>query len=188
MAGSLSHWHLAAVGAVLLMAGCGDGAGDSPGASDPRQQAVAVVQPFLEAVRRGDDEAAEALLTPLARHKTRQAGMSLAPPGRDAATYEIVGTEDAGDGVVHVQVHWSDVGPDGQPKTDDIVWVVRRGDQQWGIAGMGVRPGEGRARVYLDFENPAAMQDQLQRIERETAASAATTRQAQQPAVSAPPR
>jgi hypothetical protein len=70
---------------------------------------------FLEAIKRGDDGAARGLLTKVARLKTEELGISVAPPVADTATYSVRDAEVVGetDDLVHVATTWTDVDADG---------------------------------------------------------------------------
>lgn len=131
------------------------GAGD-PAVTGPAQAAVVA---FLDAIKRGDDATARTLLTQVARAKTQELGISVAPPVNDNATYavracEIIG--EAGD-VVHVATTWTDVDPDGFKTTDNVIWVTRLDPEGWRIVGMAMKVFEDLPPLLLDFEDPEDM-------------------------------
>ena len=127
-------------------------------ASDPAKTgpAKATVVAFLDAVKRGDDGAARGLLSKVAKAKTEEMGMSVAPPVADTATYavrecEIIG--DSGD-MVHVATTWTDVAPDGSKSSENVIWVVRLDPEGWRVVGMALRVFDDMPPLLLNFEDP----------------------------------
>ncbi|MFM9059655.1 MAG: hypothetical protein ACKOSQ_11120 [Planctomycetaceae bacterium] len=127
-------------------------------ASDPAKTgpAKAAVVSFLDAVKRGDDPAARALLSKVAKAKTEEMGMSVAPPVADTATYavrecELIG--DSGD-VAHVATTWTDVAPDGTKSSESVIWVVRLDPEGWRVVGMAIRVFDDMPPLLLNFEDP----------------------------------
>jgi hypothetical protein len=144
--------------AVLIIGSRGTAAAPAadPAVTGPAQAAVVA---FLDAVKRGDDEGARGMLTQVARAKTKEMGISVAPPVNDTATYsvracEIVG--EAGD-VVHVATTWTDVDSDGFKSTDNVIWVTRLDPEGWRVVGMAMKVFEDLPPLLLDFEDPADM-------------------------------
>lgn len=142
---------LAAVGT----AGCSGGA---PG-SDAATPAKAAVAAFLDAIKRGDDDAASGMLTKVARAKTRELGLSVAPPVNPTATYAIRDCELVGEGgdLVHVGTTWTDTDADGFTSTDNVVWVVRLDPEGWRVVGMAMRIFTDMPPLLLNFEDPEDM-------------------------------
>jgi hypothetical protein len=127
-----------------------------------------VIAEFLEAVRIGDDKKAADLLTPLARQKTADMQMVVAPPGSDTAQFQVQDVELIGDGA-QVATDWTDLGADGRPHTDRIVWILRKVAQGWRIAGMATRVFADQEPIILNFEDPADMLSRQQLAEEEIA-------------------
>ena len=167
------------------VAGCSssaatDGAaGDSAAANDASHtdaaegngagpaEAVAV---FLEAVKNGEDDKANSMLTKLALEETAKTNMVVAPPGSESATFEVGEVELLSEGDeqgAHVASKWTDLGDDGQPHTDDIVWMLRKEREGWRIAGMATTVFEGEPPLLLNFEDPQDMQRKQQLAEEE---------------------
>ena len=144
-----------AVTGLALQPGC-SGAGSSTTKTEP---AKATVVAFLEAIKRGDDGAARGLLTKVARLKTEELGISVAPPVADTAIYSVREAEmvSAAEDLVHVGTTWTDVDADGFKTTENVVWVVRLDPEGWRVVGMAMRIFEDMAPLLLNFEDPEDM-------------------------------
>lgn len=147
--------------AVLVMGGMGFSgcSASSPKGGDAAVAAQRTVVSFLEAIRRGDDNGARGLLSTVARTKTDELGLSVAPPVEDTATYAVAETEvvsDDGD-VVHVATTWTDIDPDGFKTSENVVWVVRLDPEGWRVVGMAMRIFEDLPPLLLNFEDPEDM-------------------------------
>jgi hypothetical protein len=127
----------------------------------------AAVHKFLEAIRAGKDEAASQMLTPMARQKTAEYELTVAPPGSDTASFKVGEVELIGDEGAHVASFWTDTDINGEKHTDTIVWMVRKEPQGWLIAGMATRVVENQPPVILNFEDPEEMLAKQLAIEEE---------------------
>ena len=168
--------HAAAIGALVLALGCGKS--PSPASQAGPDQVIAE---FLEAVRTGNDVKAAAMLTPLARQKTDEVEMVVAPPGSDSATFAVGAVKYVGDRA-HVSCDWTDLDVDGHPHTDCIVWILRQVPEGWRVAGMATQVFADREPVLLNFEDPQDMLRQQELAEQEIA-----RRERQSPAASKNP-
>jgi hypothetical protein len=130
--------------------------------------ADAVVAEFLEAIRTGKDERAAALLTPLARQKTGEMDMVVAPPGSDTAKFKVVRCDLVGR-QAQVTADWTDLDTDGRPHTDRIVWILREETSGWRISGMATQVFADEQPIVLNFEDPADMLRKQQQAEEELA-------------------
>lgn len=167
--------------ACLLWVGCGGSApaptGGTGGTQAPpsAEKTAAsnlkpgeVVQSFLEAVRTGKDTEAEQWLTKIALAETKKADLYVAPPGTETAKFE-VGEVELVEGGAQVFSTWTDLGDDGKPKSDKIVWLLRNETEGWRIAGMATTVFEGEPPLVLNFEDPADMLHQQRMLEAEIA-------------------
>lgn len=148
---------LGCTAAALVIAGCSNrGVSVGTSATEP---AKATVTTFLEAIKRGDDAAARAMLTKVARAKTEELGISVAPPVTSSATYTIRESEVVGDGddIVHVSTSWTDTDADGFTTTEDIIWAVRLDPEGWRVAGMATKIFDDMPPLLLNFEDPEDM-------------------------------
>lgn len=175
----LGSWTICAAFVASVIAGCSQSEGEKPSAdaaANATTQAESdagpaeAVHAFLTAVRDGKDEEANNMLTTLAREETAKMNMVVAPPGSDTATFEVGEVEMLSEGDeqgAHVASKWTDVGDDGQPHTDEIIWMLRKQPEGWRIAGMATTVFEDQPPLLLDFENPKDMQRKQQLAEQE---------------------
>lgn len=127
------------------------------------------VAEFLEAVRSGNDEAAAAMLTPLAQQKTAEEGLAVAPPGRPTAKFTVGKFEYVTpnkDGA-HVISNWSDVDEEGKTRNDEIIWVLRKEANGWRIVGSVMKIFPDREPLVLNYEDPADMRRKLEMVSQE---------------------
>jgi hypothetical protein len=161
---------------LLIVAGCGKPAGTGQSSTTPqgseaaaaptndRTDAVAkaegpaaAVAEFLEAVRTGNDEVASQMLSAVARQKTAALNRSVTPPASDTAKFSVGKVDYVGNDGARVSCTWTDLDPDGQPKTDEAIWVVRREVNGWRIAGVAAQVFPGEPPLLLNFEDPEDM-------------------------------
>lgn len=178
-----SCWMLGCAGALLALTGCGSGdtapqAKKSPSGQTEAKPKVTADTPdgavtmFLESVRTGDDAVAAEMLTKLARQKTEEMELVVAPPGGDDMSYEVGEVETVSDEIAHVACMWSD----GEER-HDVVWALRKEKRGWRIAGMATQL-EG-VPLLLNFEDPEDMFRQQEAVDEEIARrEAAADRQA----------
>jgi hypothetical protein len=156
-----SKWTvILAAGLAIVSAGCGQaekGAGPAAGPSAKTDGPDRAVAQFLEAVKAGNDAVAGSMLTKLARQKTTEMQLVVAPPGSATAVYQVGEVEFIGSEGAHVASTWTDIAEDGKPHTDTIVWILRRDTEGWRIAGMGTRIFEDQGPLLLNFEDPEDM-------------------------------
>lgn len=183
---NMCKMHRIALAAVLLLivAGCGKQAGADPSAAsssgvNETNNATAASQPvklegpaaataeFLEAVRTGNDKAATAMLSTLARQKNAALNRSVTPPASDTAKFVIGKVDYVGDDGARVACTWSDLDPEGQMKTDEAVWVLRHEAEGWRIAGLAIQIFPGESPLVLKFEDPEDMQRKQQWVREE---------------------
>jgi hypothetical protein len=119
---------------------------------------------FLESLRTGDEDMADALLTDKAREETSNHSLAVKPPGSDSAVFTIGEAALVGDGA-QVNSTWTDVNAHGEEETHEIVWILRQNEKRWRIAGMATRlPGDTEP-LILNFEDPADMLTQQELAE-----------------------
>jgi hypothetical protein len=178
--------------AAAVVLGCSgadaarEGSVDSQGASQSELDApAAAISQFLDAVRRGDDEGATAMFTPVARRKAKEIGLAVAPRGSDTADYVVGRVQYLSKTTARVDSSWSDLAEDGQRHSDTIQWTVHEGPEGWRVAGMTAAVFPGERPLELDFENPEEMLRKLDEFRAEMARRSQTgTLQANHPEVS----
>lgn len=126
---------------------------DGDAAAGPKQ----ALNDFLRAVKAGDDEGAAAMLTTVARQKTSEMGLNVAPPGSDTATFKINQVEMKGSNGAYVACAWTETDAEGNQSTDEVVWVMAREEAGWRIAGMVAKVFPDMAAIVFNFENPEDM-------------------------------
>lgn len=188
------HWMLPLALLAALAAGCGgssdepasDSEADASGADDAAVQQsdpAQCVTVFLEAVRRGDDEGAAAMFTDTAREKASQMNIEVAPEGSDTARFGVGQVEYVGEEVAKVQSTWTDYDAEGELRTDEMAWMLRREPEGWRVAGMAATVFDGEPPLLLDFENPEETLRKLELLRDEIRRrTEAETYQAAQPA------
>ena len=131
----------------------------SGGSSAKIESAKASVVAFLDAIKHGDDGAAQALLTKVARTKTAELGISVTQPFNDTASYAIRECEMVGeaDDLVHVGTTWTDTDKEGFKTEENVIWVVRLDPEGWRVVGMATRVFEDLPPLLLNFEDPEDM-------------------------------
>lgn len=138
-------------------------------APDPAE-AAKVVRKFLQAVKSGDETTSNDLLTPLAREKTSELDMAVAPMGSESASFTVGDVElpeEGGGQLAHVASTWTDIDDEGQTHTDEVLWVLRHEKGNWRIGGMATKVFEDQPLLLLNFEDPADMRRKQQLAEAE---------------------
>ncbi len=174
-------WRITAAGiglsVLISLAGCGKpetpdvdlNPGPSGGQTDAStdetpQGAVSI---FLSAVCAGNDEHAGSMLTDIARRKTAEMDLEVAPPGSDTAQFRIGEVELVGEDGARVACTWSDLDEEGERTEEQILWVLRREPEGWRIAGMAPTIFPGEPPLLLNFEDPEEMFEKLEWVQQE---------------------
>jgi hypothetical protein len=131
-----------------------------------------VVEQFLKAIREGDEKGADELLTQVAREKTKEADLHVAPPGSSTAVFS-VGKQTVDGSQAKVASTWSDLDDEGKKQTDEIVWLLKKEPAGWRISGMSTDLFPGEASLILNFEDPNEMLERQQKAEAEMVKRAA---------------
>ncbi len=115
------------------------------------------VHDFLEALRTGNDTKATQLLSTVARQKSATMNRGLTPPASSTASFVIGRVEYVGEDGARVPCTWTDLDEDGQRKSDDAIWVLRREAAGWRVAGVAATVFPGEPPLLLNFEDPDEM-------------------------------
>jgi hypothetical protein len=167
---------LVAVVLAWPVIGCGGGAPPAAtpptapataqnGTTQPAQPTAAAPEPaevvteFLTALRTGDRDVAEKLLTQIARDETAKHELTVQPPGSPEIEFAIGVTELVGEPAeeAHVQSTWREPDSDGTKVDFEIIWVLRKQTDGWRIAGMATQLVPQQDPIFLNFEDPGDM-------------------------------
>jgi hypothetical protein len=168
------QWLVMSALLAVLISGCGKSAApdNSSAASNTTDGAVAnagseseatgdaptaAVREFLEALRTGNDERASKMLSTVARQKTAALNRNVTPPASDTARFAVGKVDYVNDDGARVACTWTDVDEQGQPKTDQAIWVLRREQEGWRVVGVAAEVFPGESPLLLNFEDPEDM-------------------------------
>lgn len=170
---SKAYWLAMSAVLAIAISGCGNSTGTnqssaSPKAGDAATKTVAqdaqqlegpaaATYEFLEALRTGNDEKAGSMLSTLAREKAASMNRSVTPPASDTARFTIGKVDYVSDDGARVACTWTDIDEDGQAKSDDAIWVLRREEDGWRVAGVAALIFPGEPPLMLNFEDPEDM-------------------------------
>lgn len=149
-----------------------------------------VVSVFLDALRGGDQATTATLLTAKALAETSKEDLSVCPQATPHMQYEITHSQVLPDNPngAHVKVVWTENYTDGTVSYE-VVWVLRRQQEGWRIAGMAIELVPGHGLAFLNFEDPQDMlrKQQEAELEIEKAMAAANPPAAETAALPAAP-
>jgi hypothetical protein len=168
------HWLVASAVLAVLISGCGKSAGPGNSSRAPSgsnasgtnavaetgrssDSPAAAVGVFLEALRTGNDDTAAKMLSAVAREKTASLNRNVTPPASDTARFVVGKVDYINDDGARVACTWTDIDEDGQPKTDNAIWVLRREEEGWRVVGLAAQIFPGEAPLLLNFEDPEDM-------------------------------
>jgi hypothetical protein len=157
--------------AGLTLLGCGGGSsggGSVEATTTADGGPEAAISQFLAAVKNGDDAKASSLLTDVARQKTKEHEIVVAPPGSETASFKVLESEVEGS-AAQVGADWTDLDANGSPRTDRVVWMLKKQADAWRISGMATRIFPDMPPVVLNFEDPEDMMAKQQAAEEEMA-------------------
>jgi hypothetical protein len=120
---------------------------------------------FLDSLRRGDESAANGVLTNLAREQVQKTNFQIQPPGNPEGKYEIgrVGFPYPEKTVALVECQWTEPTAAGQPpEVIEIVCEVHQETEGWRIAGLIFKIAGTEETLVLDFENASSLQSTLE--------------------------
>ncbi|MFW6169963.1 MAG: hypothetical protein ACODAD_05690 [Planctomycetota bacterium] len=122
------------------------------------------VSEFLGALQGGDKETTEALLTTKARQETEAHGLVVGPPGAPGATYTIGQVEpvEGDENSAYVSCVWSEKEEQAE---FEVVWILRKEEAGWRVAGMATRLGDFDEPVVLNFENLSELEQTMRDAE-----------------------
>lgn len=167
--------------ALLLPAYVGCGGGDNSVADSQSKTNTTQSQPlvvdgvgtepaqtvgvFLDSLRRGDETAANSVLTSRARAELGKTAYQIQPLGTPDGKYTIgrVGFPYEDKTVALVECQWTEPAAPGEaPIVMDIVCEVHQEADGWRIAGLGVKLDGSEDTLVLDFEDASSLQATIQ--------------------------
>jgi hypothetical protein len=186
------YWLVTSAALAVILSGCGKstGTGESSTApsdaatpttnavaASPAQNAAAssakldgpaaAIHDFLESLRTGNDQKASKMLSKAAREKTASLNRNVTPPASDTARFTVGKVDYVNDDGARVACTWTDLDEDGKPKTDEAIWVLRREDKAWHVAGVAAQVFPGEPPLLLNFEDPQDMVKKQQWVREE---------------------
>ncbi len=128
----------------------------------------AVIQ-FLQAAKAGDQHRLATLMTEKAREVTEKHNVNFEletyrDASFDVGEYEYL-TPDKDS--AHVACKWTDRDAEGEAFTHDVIWVLRKEDEGWRVAGMITRPFPDEQPVAFDYEDFRALMEAKTSVDRE---------------------
>ncbi len=124
-----------------------------------------IVALFLDSLRRGDEKAANGVLTAQAQASLAKTDYTIDPLGTPDGKYTIgrVGFVEGDPTTGLVECLWSEPNPEaGKPPVEmEIVCEVHKEPQGWRISGMAVKMAGTEDTFVLDFEDPQSLQQAL---------------------------
>lgn len=192
------RWLASCMAISLSLAGCGgsdkteSAETSAPAAKEAGDRAATTAEPtksedatagpraaltkFLTAIKSGDDNAAAAMLTPLALQKTTEFGLNVTPEKSDTAKFRVTDVEMKGTTGAYAACEWTEVDDHGATSTDQVVWVMALQESGWRIAGMVAKIFPDMDAIVFNFEDPEDMirkqEMAVQEMQRRAAAEA----------------
>lgn len=123
-----------------------------------------VVMGLIEAMKSGDKDAKEALLTSKAREETAKHNMPVHTMAMPNTQYQVGKPKylEKNPNGAHVSCILTETYDDGTKEDHQIVWVLRKEKELgWRIAGMAVELMPGTQPQFLNFEDPLDMQKKM---------------------------
>lgn len=143
-----------------------------------------VVHQFLTAIREGEKDEAESLLTPLALKKIQEEEIEVSEQGFAAAEFEVGEFEIHEDGA-QVRCDWKEKDTEtGRTKNDTVTWLLRKEKPGWRIVGLMFKLFENEPPRMINFEKPRDMLRVIERSHEEMALRDKATKRSNEERVS----
>jgi hypothetical protein len=154
----------ALLASAAALAGCNQSA-KRAGQEAPADVAKAATT-FLSAICSENEEQMFNMLTVEARSALKAKGMSPQLPSSGSTSFEL-GEIELVEGGAHVMSKWFDQLPDGSRDITEVLWMLRKEDHGWRVAGMAMKVYDDQPGVILNFEDPDDMIRKLDLIAQE---------------------
>ena len=118
-----------------------------------------VVSQFYQALRSGNSDSIEALLTDKAREETAKSGLAIQSQTSASLAYDIGETDYVTENLdgAHVMSLWAEPDANGELVSTEVIWVLRKQHDGWKISGMATAVADGELPLLFNFENPEDM-------------------------------
>ncbi|MDR2115114.1 MAG: hypothetical protein LBP87_01910 [Planctomycetaceae bacterium] len=156
---------------VLLFGGCGGETVLSPEpvavfpATDtdlPETSDVAeIVSRFMTAILHGESQTIRTLLTPPARQKSEELGISFTPQTSRTASFTIDRIVPQGENCVYVHTTLTDLNEEAEKESAEIIWIMAKSAEGWRISGAAAEIFDGQDKTFLNFEDPEEAQNAI---------------------------
>jgi hypothetical protein len=161
---------------ATFAAGCGKSQSSATGAAGQDATAAAdatpdqAVKEFLSAARSGDQKRLTLLLSKASQEQAAKNNVNFELDSYQNATFEVGEFEyvTKEKDSARVGCKWTDRDTDGSEYTHPVVWVLRKEDSAWRIAGMILRPFPDKPPVVLNYEDMKALAEAKEYIEHES--------------------
>ena len=160
---------------ATFAAGCGKSQSSATGGGQDATTAAEAtpdmaVKEFLSAARAGDQKKLTLLLSKVSQEQAAKNNVNFEP--RFLSKRHVQGRRvripHEGKRQRHVGCKWTDRDTDGSEYTHPVVWVLRKEDSAWRIAGMILRPFPDKPPVVLNYEDMKALAEAKEYIEHES--------------------
>ncbi len=125
---------------------------------------------FLKAARSGDQHRLSSLMTDKAKDQTSKHNVNFELESYQNASFEVGEfeylTKDKDS--AHVACKWTDRDADGATFTHDVIWVLRKEDDGWRVAGMITRPFPDEPPVAFNYESFKELMEAKTSVEQES--------------------
>ncbi len=160
---------------ATFAAGCGKSQSSATGGGQDATTAAEAtpdmaVKEFLTAARAGDQKKLTLLLSKASQEQAAKNNVNFELDSYQNATFEVGEFEylTKEKDSAHVGCKWTDRDTDGSEYTHPVVWVLRKEDSAWRIAGMILRPFPDKPPVVLNYEDMKALAEAKEYIEHES--------------------
>ncbi len=125
---------------------------------------------FLEAARSGDQKRLAEFMSAAAREQTAKHSINFELESYQNASFEVGKFEflTPEKDTAHVACKWTDRDADGATFSHDVLWVLRKEDDGWRVAGMITRPFPDLPPVAFNYESFQELMEAKRSVEQES--------------------
>ena len=169
-------WSLTAL-VLLSSAGCSGSSSSEPSqaAAQGADPAAQVAHGFLDAVVKGDTQAAIKLLTPMARERIAASGKPFNLLGLENYTFRVGEVGHPSADRAFVRCLGNDRTADGETIEEEFCWLLSLVDEQWRVSGISYIAGPQQTLMIYSFEEPERGAVPVQQLAAQADQSPSTT-------------